>query len=107
MKKVHDSPAKSRRVAEPVQVYLDRADHSLLEQLTGLTGTTKSDVVRRGLGALERELTNPDRHPALSVIGIAGAESAPPVDYDVAREHDRYFADLEDARTKRGRKRAR
>ena len=107
MKRSHDSTRKSRRVAEPVQVYLDRADHSLLEQLTGLTGTTKSDVVRRGLGALERELSNPDRHPALSVIGIAGAESAPPAGYDVAREHDRYFADLEDARTKRGRRRGR
>ena len=107
MKRNHDSARKSRRVSEPVQVYLDRVDHSLLEQLTGLTGTTKSDVVRRALGALERELTSPDRHPALSVIGIAGAESAPPIDYDVAREHDRFFADLEDSRTKRGRRRAR
>jgi Arc/MetJ-type ribon-helix-helix transcriptional regulator len=107
MKKSHDKSPKTPRVAEPVQVYLDRADHSLLEQLTGLTGTTKSDVVRRGLSALERELTSPDHHPALSVIGIAGAESAPPIDYDVAREHDRWFAELEDARTKSERRRAR
>jgi Arc/MetJ-type ribon-helix-helix transcriptional regulator len=98
MTKRHDKPKRAPRVAEPVQVYLDRTDHSLLESLTRQLGATKSDVVRRSLGALERELTDPAEHPALRVIGIAGGETVPPAAYDVAREHDRYFADLEDAR---------
>jgi hypothetical protein len=107
MTKRHDTSPRSRRIAEPVQVYLDRTDRTLLDQLTGLTGFTKSDVVRRGLAALDRELTDPARHPALSVIGIAASETAPKAEYDVAREHDRYFADLEDARAHGRRRRGR
>jgi hypothetical protein len=43
-------------------------------------------------------MANPADHPALRVIGIA-ADSGDADPYDVAREHDRYLADLEDART--------
>jgi hypothetical protein len=77
--------------AAPVQVYLDRQSRDRLERLAGSTGATKSDILRRGLLALERELTDPGSHPALRLIGIAAAE-APGVGYDVAREHDRYLA---------------
>jgi hypothetical protein len=41
------------RVAEPVQVYLDRADRERLERLAARLDTTKSDVLRQGLAALE------------------------------------------------------
>ena len=37
---------------------------------------------------------DPDHHPALQIIGIAGADEGPDRDYDVAAEHDRYLADL-------------
>ena len=60
-------------------------------------GVGKSDVVRRGLLALERELLDPDVHPALRLIGIAterpGVEAA-----DAGREHDRLLADGEESR---------
>jgi hypothetical protein len=91
----HDArPAK--RVREPVQVYLDAPEQERLERLTEEMDTTKSDILRRGLEALERELFDPERHPVLQVIGIAGAEQGPECDFDVAREHDRYLAGLED-----------
>lgn len=48
------------RVAEPVQVYLDPGDRARLDRLTSRLAATKSDVLRRGLEALEA-LT---RHPA-------------------------------------------
>jgi hypothetical protein len=107
MTKSHEPRRRSARSAEPVQVYLDRPDHSLLEQLTSRLGSTKSDVLRRGLAALERELSDPASHPALGVIGIAAGETSASAGYDVAREHDRYFADLEDARVRRKGRRAR
>ena len=45
----------SKRVAEPVQVYLDLADRERLERLAERLEATKSDVLRRGLAALESQ----------------------------------------------------
>ncbi len=102
----HDNPS---RVSEPVQVYLDRSQRRLLEQLADELGLTKSDVIRRGIEALERQMTDPAEHPALRIIGIASGESTKAIGYDVAREHDRYLAESEEKswkaapRRKRGR----
>jgi hypothetical protein len=92
-------------VAEPVQVYLDTTDRARLERLAQQLHATKSDILRRSLGALERELSDPAEHPVLGVIGVAGRETVPAAGYDVAREHDRYVAELEDKRARRGKRR--
>ncbi len=99
----HDTP-KARRVAEPVQVYLVATDRARLDRLSGQLGATKSDVLRRGLHSLERELLDPAEHPALRVIGLAESVPDPVRSYDVAREHDRHLADVEDARTRGSRR---
>ena len=63
MKKRHDnSPAA--RVAEPVQVYLDRADRERLDRLSERLDATKSDVLRRALAALESQVRPPTAAPA-------------------------------------------
>jgi hypothetical protein len=59
MKKDHDKPGKPGRVAEPVQVYLDRPDSERLARLAAQLDATKSDVLRRGLEALESLLRRP------------------------------------------------
>lgn len=82
-------------VREPVQVYLDGPEQERLDRLTSRLGATKSDVLRRGLEALEHQLSDPSGHPALRIAGIiegGGAEAA-----DAAREHDRVLADTEEA----------
>jgi Arc/MetJ-type ribon-helix-helix transcriptional regulator len=105
----HDNPRRRQRVAEPVQVYLEPTDRDRLERLAGQLGATKSDVLRRGLAALERHLTDPATHPALRLIAIAERETTPPAEYDVAREHDRALSDAETAawQPRRGKRRAR
>lgn len=82
------------RVSEtaPVQVYLDRQSRNRLERLATSMGTSKSEILRRGLLALEREVTDPGSHPALRLLGMATETAA--AGYDVAREHDRYLAAL-------------
>ncbi|HEX9565094.1 MAG TPA: hypothetical protein VF981_14020 [Gemmatimonadaceae bacterium] len=82
-----------KRVSEtaPVQVYLDRRSRQRLEQLADNLDTTKSEILRRGLLALERETSDPSAHPVLRLVGAAPTESGP-VTYDVAREHDRFLA---------------
>ncbi len=93
---------QATRVREPVQVYLDPPEQDRLERLTEELDSTKSDILRRGLEALEREVFDPEHHPALQIIGIAGAEQGPDCDFDVAREHDRYLADLADPQVSGG-----
>jgi Arc/MetJ-type ribon-helix-helix transcriptional regulator len=93
MTKAHDN--KGKRVSEPVQVYLDRGQRRRLEQLAGELGLSKSDVVRRGLEALERQMADPAEHPALRIIGIASGEATKGAAYDIAVEHDRYLAESE------------
>jgi len=91
------------RVREPVQVYLDPDDQARLERLTERLETSKSDALRRGLEALERQLIDPAEHPALRIVGIAGREGAarPETDRDplpdAAREHDRVLTDAEES----------
>jgi hypothetical protein len=86
-----------RRVSEaaPVQVYLGREGQERLERLTEQFETTKSEILRRGLLALERELLDPAAHPALRLIGLVSSESDD-VD-DAARDHDRLLTDSEEA----------
>ena len=96
MTKNHED--ERRRVSEPVQVYLARPDRLRLERLAEQLDATKSDVLRKGLAALEREITSPASHPALRVVGLAAAyprRQGPR--YDVATEHDRFLADSEEA----------
>lgn len=74
----------SPRVAEPVQVYLDPADRARLARLTERLVATKSDVLRRGLEALEA-LTRPgdmSRGAAAPLPTFAGEGLQSGVDLD-------------------------
>ena len=94
---MNDDPGtpKPPRVSEPVQVYLHRPDQDRLKRLTERLGTNKSDVLRRGLEALERQLTDPGDHPALRIVGLGASDTDPPPATDPAREHDRFLTDSE------------
>ncbi len=96
MKRRRD-PASPLRVREPVQVYLDPGDRARLERLRLQLAASKSDVLRRALEALERELSDPDTHPALRIIGLIGEESGTAETGDPARGHDALLADAEEA----------
>ena len=89
----YEKTGKTSRVREPVQVYLDGPDRERLERLKGRLDATKSDVLRRGLQALEQQLSDPSRHPALRMVGLMNTASAE--GEDGAREHDRILTDAE------------
>ena len=101
-----------KRVREPVpvQVYLAADEQTRLERLAHQLETTKSEVVRQGLRALEREVLDPSAHPALRLIGLVAAESPEAPAYDAARQHDRFLAESEEetwTKSERGGRRAR
>lgn len=87
-------PAAVRETA-PVQVYLDPDDQDRLERLASQLEVSKSDVLRRGLDALERAITDPATHPALRVIGLA-EERRGSRRVDAARQHDQVLGDAEE-----------
>ena len=86
MKDGHDSRRRRRRarVAEPVQVYLDPPDRARLERLTTQLEATKSDVLRRGLEALEAmtQRTPSVAAPPTPLPTFAGRGLMPGVDLD-------------------------
>ena len=83
------------REAAPVQVYLDPDDQDRLERLAEQLEVSKSDVLRRGLDALERAVTDPATHPALRLIGLTYA-TRKSARLDPARQHDQALADDEE-----------
>lgn len=91
------SSKKPSKVSEstPIQVYLAPKQRARLDRLAEQLDTSRSDILRRGIRALEREITNPDSHPTLRLIGLSdGTEHGR--EYDVAAEHDRFLAESEE-----------
>jgi hypothetical protein len=84
MKKTHERRSKGDRVAEPVQVYLERADRERLERLASQLDATKSDVLRRGLEALESQIRRPAAHAPepVALPSFTGEGLQPGVDLD-------------------------
>ena len=94
---------ESDRVREPVQVYLDRQDRDLLEQLVESTGLPRTELIRRGIRALAAEkLVTP--LPGSSMEALIGAFGESPDDpTDLAERHDFYLAEALEAELKRRR----
>lgn len=85
--------AKARRVREPIQVYLTTAERARLDRLARELGTSRAEVLRRGLDALTGTGTAQDYDPLDDLIGAFDAPGAPT---DLAEQHDKYLVeDLE------------
>ena len=72
------------RVGAPVQVYLDAGDRERLERLAAQLDATKSEVLRRGLSALDAASRRaaPTRAPAPPLPTFTGQGLQPGVDLD-------------------------
>jgi hypothetical protein len=90
-----------------VQVYLGPDEQQRLTELAERLETNKSEVLRRGLLALEREIREPDEHPMLNAMGIIKTSRPDPLagsGLDPARDHDAYIALAEEQRWKESQK---
>jgi hypothetical protein len=86
-------PTRRRRprVREPVQVYLDRPDRELLEQVAAKAGLSKAEVLRRGLRRMA-EYVLTERPPGSSFEALLGAlGDDPSLPEDLAARHDDYL----------------
>lgn len=78
-------PTPSRRVREPVQVYLAVDDRDLLNRLVAETGLSKAEILRRGVRSFAKEQQSAS--PMLQFIETLGEIEAPEgtaVDHDTA-----------------------
>lgn len=83
-------PKSSRRVREPVQVYLDPDDRALLQEIAERTSLPQAEVLRRGLRRLAADLTdNPPGSSLDGLIGALGIDATIPA--DLAARHDDYL----------------
>jgi len=84
MKKRHEKARRADRVAEPVQVYLEPPDKARLDRLAAQLAATKSDVLRKGLEALEGQTRRPAPAASVSVAlpTYRGEGLQPGVDLD-------------------------
>lgn len=80
----------TKRVREPVQVYLDPPDVSLLEALVTTTGLSKAELLRRGLRRLSAESLG-DQAPGWSLERLIGSVDDPKGPKDLAARHDEYL----------------
>jgi hypothetical protein len=81
-------PSTPGRVREPVQVYLEADDSSLLARLAAISGLSKAEVMRRGMRAFARE--QEVESPMLRFVADSGAGDWPA---GVAADHDAVLAE--------------
>ena len=81
----------TRRVREPVQVYLDQDEKALLVRLAQRTSLSQAEILRRGLRRISADLLEGSRRGgSLEVlIGSLGEELGVPP--DLAGRHDDYL----------------
>lgn len=87
------SSGKSRKkaVREPVQVYLDERDRSLLDELIARSSLSKAEVLRLGLRRLSAEMLA-EGGPGQSLSALIGVlDDSPEVPADLSARHDEYL----------------
>ncbi len=81
--------SQSRRVREPIQVYLNRAERAVLDRLARELGVSRAEVLRRGLVGLTGGRESSDYDPLDDLVGAFDERRAPK---DLAERHDEYLA---------------
>ncbi len=82
------------RVKEPVQVYLDQQDATILANLAEQTGQSKAEVLRRAIRQMAQRELQGKKKPGWSfevLIGVLGDDPGYPP--DLAERHDAYLAE--------------
>jgi hypothetical protein len=81
-----DKPTRAR---EPIQVYLDSRDRSLLDRLAEEASMPRAEILRMGLRRLANDALGNARGTGLSaLIGVMEGADAP---RDLAARHDEYL----------------
>ena len=84
-------PSPTRKVREPVQAYLDRADADLLQSLAERTAQSKAEVIRQSIRRMAQELELASR-PGAGLSALVGSfDDVIDLPADLAARHDEYL----------------
>jgi hypothetical protein len=83
---------KSKAVKEPIQVYLDAADRTVLDGVAERTGLSRAEVLRRGLRSYAAQQQGSEG-PMLRLIRELSAQDWGHVPTDMGINHDKYLAE--------------
>jgi hypothetical protein len=80
---------KPRQVREPIQVYLDGRDRSLLDRLAKEADVPRAEILRMGLRRLATDVAGDPRGAGFRAL--MGVLEGPDVPSDLAARHDDYL----------------
>ena len=80
-------------VREPIQVYLTPDDRAILDRVAKAAGTSRAEVLRRGIRRMSAEVLA-EEHPALRLVREIAAMSTADGPNDMAERHDHYLAEI-------------
>ena len=84
-------PSPRHAAREPVQVYLDGRDRSLLDALAERSGVSRAEILRLGLRRLAAETSGEERTGASLQSLVGSLDSVAEVPTDLAARHDDYL----------------
>jgi hypothetical protein len=80
-----------KRIREPVQVYLDERDRSLLDEMAERSSLSRAELLRLGLRRLSGEILA-ERRPGSGLAALKGVlDASSNVPSDLAARHDEYL----------------
>lgn len=85
---------RPKAVKVPVQVYMDRTDRSLLDQVARAEGISRAEVLRRGVRAYARQRIPPGEGPLDRFMREIANSDWPPGPTDIGVRHDDYLAEI-------------
>ena len=94
---------RSKRVREPIQVYLTSAERAGLDRVALELGVSRAEVLRRGLEAMAE---GRGRSFYAAFEALIGTERAPDAPTNLAEQHDEYLAQDLEKRSRRSRSRS-
>jgi hypothetical protein len=95
---------KPRRLREPIQVYLDGRDRSLLDRLAKEADVPRAEILRMGLRRLATDVAGDPRGVGFrALMGVFEGADVPP---DLAARHDEYLYPAKTRAKAKGRKKA-
>jgi hypothetical protein len=84
-------PVRKQTGREPIQVYLEARDRSLLDALAERASVSRAEIVRLGLRRLAADMLGEDRAGGSMQALIGVLDDARDVPTDLAARHDEYL----------------
>lgn len=85
---------RAAAVREPIQVYLDRGERAILDQVAGQTGLSRAEVLRRGLRSYAARQQGDEGPMERFMRELTATPWPADTPRDLGLNHDKYLAEI-------------